>query len=1053
MTKKPLPENIQKLKCQLESGNNLIDYFLICGVNPSISFEINELYDINTDKYIDNISTKLQPKIITKFPDFDNNNDTIDDEILKYCFLKGFKPIYSEEAPKKKKYSIILDNNLFSSEYPQKYLTCFLFYEKLSSYLKLKNKLIKEDISFKDEENNITENDSNQNSNNDKITHSTLGNPKLKNYYIPKCLCIVSVHPYIKLFQKILTSIYTYSLNTQEIPLEKIITNLIIEVPIPPKGLYSIDYMLINEKITLERNENNKLQLLTQINLQKFHNNLDLNIKLEVFKHLLLGSKILFFSNNINQICEIMLSFLYLIFPFKYPFQVSSYLDKNNYNILESVSPFLLGIKEIYDARFFKNNEISTDNMDIYIVDLDNNITELISSENDFPEFPNKLVNNLKKELNIIEEKDFGSKGEESIKEFNQYYQEIYFNFFCELIKGYDDYLNLNYFKSTDADIMTSIETLFHCKEFINNHSSSEIPFYSKLVNDSQLFADFIYKRMIPRNNEEIVENLLVNDNLIKIKNRSRFFGKDPTDFLDCEKYKKNNKYIVPKPRELSDHEKISIRENLLNLNKKGQFIGVNDKNNLIFDYYIFPELNFDIYCNNDNVNDYIPPPDYSEEIEAINIDVISKSSLGQNVNLMLEMKNYLYLTWIEITAFTFWYMDDNERKYRFDQILDMIDKVIHHDLNIFNLLFDSLNKNKEHEMILRLYQKLLQLKINPSTFIYNIISNILDKEQIKKIIEIMKKKDEQVFLSNSSFCKINTVKKINIRKRTFLSINDKLNYKNKLKFYTDYFCINCGSKINLYEISKNFEGVKNDILWVPCVCKEFNLPKIKVKYGEDLLKNNNYKTFSLDEIVLHSPYNLKINIQNAVMNHYNGKLNVYDFKEKFNALFWNFIWYCIVHKLDYNVILPYSDDLEKLKQIKFNNPSNKLFDVIYDDKYYKENLNKISVYSNKISLYIKEKKMRTFKNIQICNQVNFPIDINLKESSPDVSKSVISDQENNNDSNVNSLEVKSTESLTGINGSKNVAFSNFSHLESTTSSEIENLQNIVNNFEQNTTS
>ena len=188
-------------------------------------------------------------------------------------------------------------------------------------------------------------------------------------------------------------------------------------------------------------------------------------------------------------------------------------------------------------------------------------------------------------------------------------------------------------------------------------------------------------------------------------------------------------------------------------------------------------------------------------------------------------------------------------------------------------------------------------------------------------------------------------------------------------------------------------------------------------------------------------------------MNHYNGKLNVYDFKEKFNALFWNFIWYCIVHKLDYNVMLPYSDDLEKLKKIKFNNPSNKLFDVIYDDKYYKENLNKISVYSNKISLYIKEKKMRTFKNIQICNQVNFPIDINLKESSPDVSKSVISDQENNNDSNVNSLEVKSTESLTGINGSKNVAFSNFSHLESTTSSEIENLQNIVNNFEQNTTS
>ena len=31
---------------------------------------------------------------------------------------------------------------------------------------------------------------------------------------------------------------------------------------------------------------------------------------------------------------------------------------------------------------------------------------------------------------------------------------------------------------------------------------------------------------------------------------------------------------------------------------------------------------------------------------------------------------------------------------------------------------------------------KLLQLKINPSTFIYNIISNILDKAQIKEIFD-----------------------------------------------------------------------------------------------------------------------------------------------------------------------------------------------------------------------------------------------------------------------------------------------------------------------------
>lgn len=39
-----------------------------------------------------------------------------------------------------------------------------------------------------------------------------------------------------------------------------------------------------------------------------------------------------------------------------------------------------------------------------------------------------------------------------------------------------------------------------------------------KFVNDSQLFADFIYKRMLPRNNKELMDILIVNDYLTSIK-------------------------------------------------------------------------------------------------------------------------------------------------------------------------------------------------------------------------------------------------------------------------------------------------------------------------------------------------------------------------------------------------------------------------------------------------------------------------------------------------------------------------------------------------------
>ena len=113
----------------------------------------------------------------------------------------------------------------------------------------------------------------------------------------------------------------------------------------------------------------------------------------------------------------------------------------------------------------------------------------------------------------------------------------------------------MDYFNSNETDKVTSIDTLFNCKKFIDSHHGNEIPFYSKFVEDSQLFADFIYKRMIPRNNQEIVDVLLVNETASKIKSRILFLGGHRTDFLDSKGYKIFGKYLVPKPREVNQKE------------------------------------------------------------------------------------------------------------------------------------------------------------------------------------------------------------------------------------------------------------------------------------------------------------------------------------------------------------------------------------------------------------------------------------------------------------------------------------------------------------------
>ena len=515
MPKLNLPENIKKLKSQLEGGNNLIDYFLVCGVNPNICKE-KYLYDITNENYLDNLKSKLKPKILSKFPDFDLSTDTIDEEIINYCFPKGFIPKNSYNKISPKSFSIILDNNLFSSDHPQKYLTCLLFYERVSQYkmlqLNIENrKPTPEDFLDDGRESLNSTIDSIPMSGRPTVESAIYGNNsnmdlrtsinnsrggKLKYYYIPKCICLVSIHPYIKLYEKILDNIYQYSFAKQNIPIEKIITNLIIEVPIPPRGLYCIQYTLTDDFLTLTNFENNKLPI-AEINLRKFNKRLSFETIIEGLKHILLCSKILIFGSDLNLICDTILAFLYLIFPFKYPFQVTSFLHKDNYKILESISPFMIGINETYSETFFSDNDISIDCMNIFVIDLDKKSSESLLSES-FPEFPKKLLDSLEKEIKTLEvkfkTKKFGDMagrnsvssynsveqtgrvsntadgGYSSLKDFNENYQTYFFYFFCQILSNYEKYLNMDYFNSNDSDKITSIDTLFNCKKFIDSH-------------------------------------------------------------------------------------------------------------------------------------------------------------------------------------------------------------------------------------------------------------------------------------------------------------------------------------------------------------------------------------------------------------------------------------------------------------------------------------------------------------------------------------------------------------------------------------------------------
>ena len=86
---------------------------------------------------------------------------------------------------------------------------------------------------------------------------------------------------------------------------------------------------------------------------------------------------------------------------------------------------------------------------------------------------------------------------------------------------------------------------------------------------------------------------------------------------------------------------------------------------------------------------------------------------------------DYIYLTYLEEWGYSYYYQENLERYYRFEQMLDILNKIKHHEIEIINILFEALNKYQEKDKIIKLYDKILSYRITPNSFIYSIIGKL----------------------------------------------------------------------------------------------------------------------------------------------------------------------------------------------------------------------------------------------------------------------------------------------------------------------------------------
>uniref|UniRef100_A0A7S2RHS4 UDENN domain-containing protein n=1 Tax=Mucochytrium quahogii TaxID=96639 RepID=A0A7S2RHS4_9STRA len=167
-----------------------------------------------------------------------------------------------------------------------------------------------------------------------------------KRFYVPKCLCILSHWPFRSQYRTFLTQLYRLSISPVTVPLERIISNFVCEVPVPPPGKVRILHNIGDAELVFTRPPVNNPISWTDLGFQQVFEALDLHNILRVFSALLTERQILVRSSQrslLTTFGEVMRALLY---PFCWSHVYIPLLPKAMLMVLQAPLPFMIGVHE-----------------------------------------------------------------------------------------------------------------------------------------------------------------------------------------------------------------------------------------------------------------------------------------------------------------------------------------------------------------------------------------------------------------------------------------------------------------------------------------------------------------------------------------------------------------------------------------------------------------------------------------------------------------------------------------------------------------------------------
>ena len=485
----------------------------------SLPFSLVQIKHLNDNNYqfqrtkhkISPFKYKYNPEMLDQYPPKDSFNNSIS----MFCFPEGIHILEKPMPPNK--FSFILTDEVGERTYG----SVLIFWEKMKTdmrysmepiYLeeieKTKEEIEKEKIDLEIEIKEKKEKGENVDENKE------INQYKLKEYYVPKALCILSKFPFFSncsLFLKELYKIFTSS--STLIPLERAICGFV-------DSLYKRSY---NELIRFTiQNQNIDFYFIPNygkdwdINdqyLETLFRVLNIDIIKTAWQGLLLEKKLFLICSSKETLIHVAHSFVTLLYPLKWIHTYIPILPEKLKAFTESPMPLIFGIPF----------DISLDDLpdDGLIININKNCFEKYGEE--IPRLTGKLKTVLDNKINKLKEKykiekptqtdivmDYLDEIEpknipENINKIDPAdIRDVFFDVFVHMFKNYSKYfINKGKDKKKEQEEEENEEEEnqeiieFKRERFLADHNSSDEGSFLSMFCDTALFTQFINSALI----------------------------------------------------------------------------------------------------------------------------------------------------------------------------------------------------------------------------------------------------------------------------------------------------------------------------------------------------------------------------------------------------------------------------------------------------------------------------------------------------------------------------------------------------------------------------